>query len=80
MLAVVARQSHKLYYGGSIPSPATIKNQNAMQGSLPLILRHYKWDSININTQPMKVVRTGYQAFENCYNEKPVFLSKRRED
>jgi hypothetical protein len=51
-----------------------------MQGSLPLILRHYKWDSININTQPMKVVRTGYQAFENCYNEKPVFLSKRRED
>ena len=31
MLAVVARQSHKLYYGGSIPSPATIKNQNAAQ-------------------------------------------------
>ena len=42
-----------------------IKNQHAAQGSLPLILRHYKWDSANTNTVPIKVVRTGYQAFEN---------------
>ena len=42
-----------------------MKNQHAAQGSLPLILRHYKWDSANTNTVPIKVVRTGYQAFEN---------------
>ena len=48
----------------SLPS-TPIKNQTAAQGSLPLILRHYKWDSANTNTVPIKVVRTGYQAFEN---------------
>jgi len=50
---------------GSSPASTPIKNQHAAQGSLPLILRHYKWDSANTNTVPIKVVRTGYQAFEN---------------
>ena len=50
---------------GSNPLGLGNKNQHAAQGSLPLILRHYKWDSANTNTVPIKVVRTGHQAFEN---------------
>ena len=55
----------KVKYPSSILGSTPIKNQNAAQGSLPLILRHYKWDSANTNTVPIKVVRTGHQAFEN---------------
>jgi len=54
------------YNSGSIPASTPNKNQNAAQRSLPLILRHYKWDSANANTIPIKVVRKDHQAF-GCY-------------
>lgn len=55
-----------------------LKIKTAVQLSLPLILKPLLGHSTDINTIPIKVVRTGYQAFDRSLLESSSVYCERR--